>query len=226
MRISAVITAGGSGQRFGAKKQFLELAGVPILRRTVEVFDRHPLVNEIVVTAPEADLAATATLLTGLNKPCQVVAGGPTRQASVYAGLKAAATCEIVLIHDGVRPLVASELIERVIAGLTDADGCIPGLKLNDTIKRAPAGLIDATVARDELYTVQTPQAFRIATILKLHQQAAASGDADATDDSSLLEAAGLAVRIVQGEADNLKITLPADLALAERILAWRSESA
>ena len=226
MRISAVITAGGSGQRFGAKKQYLELAGIPILRRTAEVFDRHPLVNDIVVTAPAADLSATARILAGLNKPCQVVAGGPTRQASVYAGLKAAAASEIVLIHDGVRPLVTGELIERVIAGLKDAEGCIPGLKINDTIKRVADGLIDTTVARDELYTVQTPQAFRTATILKLHQQAAAADDQSATDDSSLLEAAGLAVRIVQGEADNLKITLPADLALAERILAWRSESA
>ena len=224
MRISAVITAGGSGQRFGAKKQYLELAGVPILRRTVQVFADHPQIDAIVVTAPADDLAATETLLAGLNKPCQVVAGGPTRQASVYAGLKAAAASEIVLIHDGVRPLVTPELIERVIAGLTEAEGCIPGLKLNDTIKRAPGGLVATTVARDELYTVQTPQAFRTATILKLHQQAAAADDQSATDDSSLLEAAGLAVRIVQGEADNLKITVAADLALAERILAWRSE--
>ena len=131
-----------------------------------------------------------------------------------------------VLIHDGVRPFVSPELIDRVIDGLEGADGCIPGLALTDTIKETRDGFVVKTVPRDSLFQVQTPQAFVTATIRQEHMNAALTGSGRFTDDSSLLEEAGLSVRIVNGDPYNIKITFPEDIPMAEAILRCLSGSA
>jgi 2-C-methyl-D-erythritol 4-phosphate cytidylyltransferase/2-C-methyl-D-erythritol 2,4-cyclodiphosphate synthase len=149
------------------------------------------------------------------------VAGGATRQASVRAGLEALAAAEpapdIVFVHDAARPVVPPGVIEALTAALVESPGAIPAVPVADTLKRAEAGRISATVPREGLFRAQTPQAFRFPVLLALHR--AHAGNA-ATDDAALLEAAGLAVALVAGSEDNIKLTYPEDLVRLERIFA------
>lgn len=222
--VSAVIVAGGSGSRFGAKKQFTSLGGTPILALTAAAFDTHPAIDQIVVAVPAADLDRTEDLLRHVTTPLTVVTGGATRQDSVLRGLQAAAQSHIVLIHDGVRPFVAPDLIHRAIAGLEGCDACIPGIPVRETIKELAGHGTVRTIPRHALYAVQTPQAFHTARILALHRQAAGRTDVP-TDDSLLVEEAGGTVRIVDGDPYNIKITLPEDLVIAEAIYAHQNRN-
>ncbi len=220
MSVSAVITAGGSGQRFGAKKQYCQLAGIPILQRTVSIFAAHPSVDQIVVVVPADELKLTAELLADFN--VTITSGGPSRQTSVHNGLKLAAASDLVLIHDGVRPLVTAEVISRVLTDIDGYDGCIPALPVTDTIKMTADGVIQKTVPRDNLYTAQTPQAFITDSIITAHEQT----KGEATDDSALIEERGGRVKITMGDPENIKVTHPEDIKRAEEILRWRSEPA
>lgn len=217
---SALIVAGGSGVRFGSKKQFLPLQGTPVLRRTADVFAAHPAIGHLTVAVPDEDIPHTREILTGLPIPLTITAGGATRQESVYRGLLATpAEDPVVLVHDGVRPLITAEIITRIIEGLGDCPGCIPALPMTDTLKQIRDGRVVRTVDRSSLFRVQTPQAFDRATLINAHE----TGVSGATDDSALLEALGHEVRIVPGDPTNLKITIPEDITLAEAILSCRT---
>lgn len=225
MAASAVIVAGGSGTRFGRKKQFLDLCGVPLIRRTVDVFASHEAVDTIIVAVPPEDIDLTRQILEGAASPVRVVQGGRTRQESVYNGLLNIAGAGTVLVHDAVRPLVTGELISRVLEGLGEEDACIPVLAVSNTLKEVREGVVVRTVPRSDLYEVQTPQAFPVLKILKAHTLARQRGILDATDDSAVIEQAGGVVRVVEGDPFNIKITVAKDLEIAEAMLTCRTGS-
>lgn len=225
--IAAVIVAAGRGERAGASsegpKQYRRIAGTAVLARTLGVFVRNPAIARIVVVIHPDDDALFAAAVGELPAHAVTVHGGATRQQSTLLGLRALASTapDLVLIHDGVRPFVDAATIDRVVAGTDPHHGAIPALPVADTLKRAAAdGTIAATVDRSVLHAAQTPQAFPFAKILSAHEDAAACGRSDFTDDAAIAEWAGIPVRLVAGSPDNTKITWAKDIALAEQRLA------
>ena len=161
-----------------------------------------------------------ARALVGAN--ALVVAGGATRQASVYAGLQHVASTYVV-VHDAARPLASSALVETVVAAAGRADGAVAALPVDETLKRVVEGRVDTTIARSGLWVSQTPQAFATDILRAAHEKARTGGAGDATDDAQLVEELGGTIVIVEGERSNLKLTLPADFAVAEALLkSWR----
>ena len=217
----ALIVAAGQGVRAGAglPKQYRPLAGQPVLRWAVEAFRRNPAVNGIQVVIAEADRDLCREALTGLELP--TVLGGATRQESVRRGLEAlsGAAPNRVLIHDAARPFASDTLINRVIDALHKAEAAAPMIAVADTLRRKTVAGYES-VPRDGLLRAQTPQGFHFAKILAAHRGFA---DEMATDDFALAERAGLSSVTVEGEEMNLKLTTPADFALAERIAAGAS---
>jgi 2-C-methyl-D-erythritol 4-phosphate cytidylyltransferase/2-C-methyl-D-erythritol 2,4-cyclodiphosphate synthase len=213
-RFAALLLAAGSGSRFGAAtaKQFLSIAGQPVLRHAARA-----LLAEGAVLQPVGDPEAIANALAGLDF-LPPVAGGATRQHSVRAGLEALAAHapQIVLVHDGARPLIPAGTIAALLDALRTHSGAIPAVPVADTLKRGTDGTIAATVPRENLFRAQTPQAFHFPLLLALHR-AAGPG---ATDDAAILEAAGHSVALVAGSEDNIKLTYPEDLVRLDRILA------
>ncbi len=223
--IDALIVAAGKGRRMKIRKpkQFLELAGRPILTRTLKAFDRHPEIDRVIVVLPDSEIADWSTSLIAhavLNKEVTIVAGGNHRQASVMNGLRSIPDEDgIVLIHDGVRPMVPQSLIGACIEGARKWGACIPAIEAFDTLKKVRSdGSIERTVPRQRIVMAQTPQAFRLALIRQAHAAAIRYGWL-ATDDASLLEQMGAAVHVIEGSRYNLKVTRPEDLALAEACL-------
>jgi 2-C-methyl-D-erythritol 4-phosphate cytidylyltransferase / 2-C-methyl-D-erythritol 2,4-cyclodiphosphate synthase len=214
-RIAALLVAAGTGSRFGAEtpKQFLPLAGRPVLRHAAEALARHA-----VLIQPVGNSAPIEAALAGLPH-LPVVAGGATRQASVLAGLEALAphAPDIVLVHDAARPFVPDAMVASVLAALETHSGAIPAVPVADTLKRGTDGLIDHTVSREGLFRAQTPQGFRFPLLLELHRAAAARGGA--TDDASVLEDAGHKVALVPGHEDNIKLTYQEDFVRLERVM-------
>lgn len=222
---AVVIVAAGQGLRMGSDKpkQFLPLCGKPILVHTLEMFLSHCDLDPIILVVAKEDLATTHSLLQpldSLHEKVNVVTGGSCRQASVFNGLQAIdARGGIVLIHDGVRPLVSKRLIEACIQGARDWNACIPAIAVSDTLKRVDeSDMVDCTLARQSLRLVQTPQAFELGLIRRAHQRAAAE-HWQATDDASLVEHLGAKIKVIPGEVENIKITTPEDLRLAEVLL-------
>lgn len=216
----ALIVAGGSGQRFGAErpKQYLDLAGKPVLRRTVEAFLSHPQVTGVRVVIDPAWRDAYDAAVSGLGLP-DPVAGGASRQESVRNGLEALAADgapDLVLIHDAARPLIDEATIGAVIAALDDQPGAIAAVPVADTLKRGNDGTIGTTVDREGLWRAQTPQGFRFPAILQAHRTAAGLS---LTDDAAVAERAGLAVALVPSKEDNFKVTTPDDLTRASRAI-------
>ncbi len=213
----AVIVAAGRGSRFGGPlpKQYCRLGGVSVLRRTVTAFLDHPGIASVRVAINPDDRALYDQAIDGLDLP-PPVAGGTTRQDSVRNLLEAldAAADDLVLIHDGARPLVSPAVIDRTIAALSHASGVIVALPVSDTLKRADGKLVLDTVDRTALWRAQTPQGFRFEMIKSAHR--AATG-LDLTDDAAVAERAGCIVELVMGEHDNFKITTSDDLTRAER---------
>ena len=220
MRIAAILVAAGSGQRFGADrpKQYIECAGKPVVRWAAERLAPH-----VAFLQPVGDPRALAAALAGLDH-LPVVSGGATRQDSVRAGLEALAPFapDVVLIHDAARPYLPEGTIPALLEALASAEGAIPAVPVADTLKREANGMIAETVAREGLHRAQTPQAFRFDTILALHRDNA--GMPGATDDAALLERAGLAVALIRGHEDNIKITYQEDAVRMARILALTLE--
>lgn len=223
MQVSAIIVAAGRGARMGAaeNKLFLPLGGTPILTRTIAAFADSPRVSEIVVVAREGEEEKVASLLPpGAAGRVRIVRGGAARRDSSLAGVRAA-TGDVVLIHDGARPLVSAGLIDRVIDGAAAYGACVPALAAVDTVRRVDGAgfLLPPVIERAGLVNIQTPQGFRTDLIGRC---LASAVDPALPDDAAAVLAAGVPVVTVAGEPGNLKVTTVADLALAEALLALR----
>jgi 2-C-methyl-D-erythritol 4-phosphate cytidylyltransferase len=208
VEVWAIVVAAGEGRRFGQPKQFAVLGGRPVIEWSLEA--SRSVARGVVAVVPESALG-TSDLGRGADR---VIAGGPTRAASVRRGLAAIPeNAEVVVVHDAARPLASRELFRAVVdAVVAGADGAIPGVAVVDTVKRVRGGCVVETLDRSELVAVQTPQAFRAELLRRAHE-----GEPEATDDAGLLEALGSRVVVVPGEYHNLKLTSPDDLAMAER---------
>jgi len=214
-----IVTAAGSSRRMGgANKLLLPLQGKPLLVHTLSYFERHSLVAGVVVSAPseQRDLYQGLVREHGLSKVVAVVAGGAERQDSIRNALMAL-SCgpeEAVAIHDGARPCLSGDLLERLLGALDSSQGSLPMVAVKDTIKRVDEqGKVLQTLVRSELFAAQTPQVFRYSAILEAHQRAHAEGFLG-TDDCSLIEHYGGTIRAVEGDYRNLKVTTPEDLEL------------
>ena len=220
----AIIAAAGQGRRMGGDraKQFLELAGTPIIIHTVQAFERCDVIQEIVVVLPAEDSAGFLALAGthSLQKVTQVVPGGATRAESVWRGFRAvsAATAEIIAVHDGVRPFVTTDEITRTVAVAREHGAAILVAPAIDTIKEVEGGYVVRTLSRTQLRRALTPQCFRYSLLRRAYEQADLL-DPDFTDESVLFERLGLAVATVDGGPRNIKITQPEDLAVGEVLL-------
>lgn len=228
--MGAVIAAAGQGLRMGMigdgpqeKKQYVTLEGVPVLLRALEAFESVPAVDEIVVVVPEDDVNWVEAEWLAPRRGRQrlhVVAGGASRQESVARGCAALSPeCRWVIVHDGARPLVTRDVIERVLEGARSTGAAVCGLPVTDTIKRVDgAGHVVETLPRDALRAIQTPQAFRRDILERAHGQEDLL--AAVTDDAALVERLGIPVAVVEGDPANIKLTVPADVEEARRLLA------
>ena len=225
-RCAALVAAAGSSQRMGGVNKLLQpLEGVPVLVRTLAALQVAGSVDEIIVAAREEDILEISQLCRtyGLSKCTKVVRGGENRVHSVLlAALEAAPETELLAVQDGARPLVTPELIDRVAAAAARCGAAAPAVAVKDTVKAAGAdGAVEETLDRGRLRAVQTPQVFQ-ADLLKAALQSALEQEAPVTDDASAVERLGKTVFLVDGGEENLKITTPLDLAVAEAILQGR----
>jgi 2-C-methyl-D-erythritol 4-phosphate cytidylyltransferase / 2-C-methyl-D-erythritol 2,4-cyclodiphosphate synthase len=215
----ALIVAAGSGERFGGAlpKQYQDLGGMPILRRSVLAFMQHPSISKVQVVINPAHRALYDQALSGLDLPTPIQ-GGATRQESVMRGLEALSqkAPQTVLIHDAARPLIDAATITAVCKTLKSAPGAIAAKPLVDTLKRGEQDVIVTTIDRNNLWQAHTPQGFHFNAILAAHRAAAG---AQLTDDAAVAEKAGLPVTLVPSNPDNMKITNPDDLGRAARLL-------
>jgi len=227
-----MIVAGGMGRRFGGDtpKQYCLLAGVPLIVRTLRAFDGCGAIDCIVLVVPAGDISRVATTLlpdAGLVKPVQLVAGGTSRQESVFNGLEhVPENVSLVAIHDAVRPLVTGACIASCIEGARYHGACIAALPVWDTLKRVePGGSISETISRDRLWMAQTPQVFQLGLIREAHAAARRAGWTG-TDDAELVERIGAPVYVVPGSRINFKITTPDDLHAAGMLVDRTPDSA
>lgn len=226
--VLAIIVAAGKGTRMKSAlpKPYLALADKPILARTIEVFEKSAAIDAIIVVTSPAYVQQCQTDIVaayGLTKVIQVVAGGKERQHSVYnALLKAPVETDIVLIQDGVRPFVTDEMIDANIAECKQHGAVITAVPVKDTIKEIVDGMVQGTPERSRLWSVQTPQTFYYQLLLQAYT-ALLSTDAVVTDDASVVEHAGKKVAVTLGTYDNIKITTPEDIMIAEQILKGRA---
>ncbi len=235
--IAVLILAAGRGERAGQSsegpKQYRHLAGKAIIAWTLQVFCNHPLIDKVAVSLhPDDELLFENAIACGFDELAgmEIIRshGGSTRQISTRLGLESLEKHhpEFVMIHDGVRPFVDHEMIDRIAASLTPTQGVVPALPVSDTIKRSDInGFVVKTVPRNELHAAQTPQAFPFKTILKAHRNAQVAGLEDFTDDSAIAEWSGTAVKIVSGSVDNLKLTYAGDIDLAHQRIAASDNS-
>jgi 2-C-methyl-D-erythritol 4-phosphate cytidylyltransferase len=227
MRASAIIVAAGSGSRLGRAepKAFVPLGGQAMLYYSLAAIARVAGISEIIVTVPSGMQTAArdcARAAGAADLPIKITPGGAERQDSVRIALAVVSVeSELVLIHDAARPLANPELFAACLAAAERAGGAIAAIPVADTLKRVADGVIAATIPRAELWQAQTPQAFRRSILLAAHERATSEKIA-ATDDADLAERIGARVEVVESIAPNLKITTPADLAMAEAILASR----
>lgn len=215
-----LLLAAGEGARLdgGDAKAFVDLCGVPLVRRSAEAAAAADLVDALVVASPRGLEARMADVLTGVSVDVTVVTGGQTRQASAAAALEAVEKGDAVAVHDAARALCPPSLFDICLAELDDCEGVCPALPVSDTIKEVSEDVVVTTLDRTRLAAVQTPQAFRIDVYRLAHESAARDGIV-ATDDAALVERTGAAVRVIPGDARNVKITTPHDLAVAEALL-------
>jgi 2-C-methyl-D-erythritol 4-phosphate cytidylyltransferase len=225
--VGAIIVAAGGSTRMGPStgsgqavdKLFADLGGQPLLLRALQPFQESPLVDRIVLVLSAANLERGRALAAegGIGKLAAACEGGPRRQDSVRLGLEALGPCDWVLVHDGARPLVNAELIERGLAAARETGAAVPAVPVADTVKLATAaGTVERTLDRSRLWAAQTPQVFRYDLLLRAHREVTAK----VTDDAAMLEALGLPVKLFEGSAANIKVTTPDDLRLAEALLA------
>jgi len=226
-----VLAAAGAGRRFGTKKQLLEVLGRPILHYSLDAFSGVEDVGRIVLVLPPDDLvlgeevvrswrAAGAGASRKSVLPVAVVGGGARRQDSVRRGLDALPpSIRYVLVHDAARPLIEPEAIRRMAAATREHGAAVIGVPSFDSVKRVLGGAIVGELPRDEVWTVQTPQSGEVSTLKRAYD---AAGGTEMTDEATALRALGIKVALVEGSRDNVKITRPEDLHLAEAILRAR----
>ncbi|MEN3930840.1 bifunctional 2-C-methyl-D-erythritol 4-phosphate cytidylyltransferase/2-C-methyl-D-erythritol 2,4-cyclodiphosphate synthase [Microvirga sp. W0021] len=226
MKTGVIIVAAGRSARLGGDlpKQYRLLGGKSVLERTLECFLSHEAIAKIQVVIHQDDLAlynqAIAEISIHKHKLCPPVWGGATRQESVYAGIKALQSVDVVLIHDAARPNVSAELINRAINSVQNDIAAVPGTPVTDTIKQVDDnGRVIATPDRNALRAVQTPQAFRQAVLQQAHHDAQTLGRNDFTDDGALMEWAGHSVTVFEGDPLNIKLTYQADFEKMEQTL-------
>ncbi|OGT99138.1 MAG: 2-C-methyl-D-erythritol 4-phosphate cytidylyltransferase [Geobacteraceae bacterium GWB2_52_12] len=226
-RSIALIPAAGMGKRMGASinKQYLQLDGMPIVARTISVFEQSPLIDSIYLVIPAEEIPYCLEHVVeayNFKKIAAIVPGGKERQNSVMNGLRAmrdhVSGDDVILIHDGVRPLVTEELLRESIAVASSQDGALVAVPAKDTIKEVSNGFVTGTPDRKTLWQAQTPQSFRYSVIYAAHL-AAETDLYMGTDDASLVERNGGRVQIICGDYHNIKITTPEDLILAQAFL-------
>ena len=230
LHFAVVVVAAGRGERAGAAaegpKQYRSIGGKPVITRTLETFASWPKAERIIAVIHPDDESLFANALRQVSDPSRIthIHGGPTRQQSVLAGLRALAGSDVthVLIHDAVRPFIDHKMLDRIGTTLADGALCVlPAMPVADTLKRGTAhGHVIETVPRADLFAAQTPQSFRYETILAAHEAAAAEGRDDFTDDAAIAEWQGLPVILVAGSPDNVKLTVKRDIDMADEKLS------
>lgn len=227
MVVSAVIVSAGNSTRMGGiNKQFLELNGTPVIANTITAFQRSSIIDEIIIVTRECDIDAVAKLVDKyeFTKVANIVAGGETRQLSVYNGvISASNVADLVVIHDGARPLVSDRVITETVKSAAEFGAAATGVKVKDTVKVVDDNdnIID-TPDRTYMRFIQTPQVFK--KDLYLDAVNTVENSKDFTDDCKLLEAYGKTVKFIDGDYENIKITTPEDIELAESYLKRRGE--
>lgn len=223
---TAIVLAAGQGRRMNAKvqKQFLEIQGHPVLYYSLRCFQESPLIQEIILVTGEESISYCKEEIVskyGFTKVSQVIAGGKERYDSVYAGLLACTDCDYVLIHDGARPFVTEEILERGLEAVKETGACVVGMPSKDTVKLADAeGFVAETPERSRVWTVQTPQIFAYSLIKEAHDSIRTKDMSAVTDDAMVVEQeTGVRVALSQGSYRNIKITTPEDLDIAEAFL-------
>jgi len=216
-KIGAVIVGAGRSQRMGRDKVFMSLAGKPLLAWSVDTCQKCRLIDQIIIVVNETKLDLARKLAADMrwSKVAEICYGGRRRQDSVRQGLNELEDCDWVLIHDGARPFLTEDLIRDGLEAAQATGAAVAAVPIKDTVKLSGSDMmVDCTLNRQELWAVQTPQLFRFDIIAEAHEQI----KEDVTDDASMVERLGHKVRLYMGSYDNIKITTPDDLALAELI--------
>ena len=225
MKNSVIIAASGAGKRMksSVKKQYMELKGRMILDYTIEAFNKSKYIDEIVIVCSRGDIMYVEeqiVIKNGYDKVICTTSGGKERQDSIYSGLKEVSPdCDVVLIHDGVRPFIEGKYIKELTEAAMEYGGCVMGVRVKDTIKVCDEdNYITATPERATLWAAQTPQCFRYDVITKAYEKAFKEGYYG-TDDSMLAERLGIRIKMIEGSYNNIKITTPEDLYMGKLIL-------
>ena len=226
MKNTAIVLAAGQGKRMHTKiqKQFLEIKGYPVLYYSLRCFQDSPLIEDIIlVTGEESVLYCQKEIVDkyGFTKVTKIISGGKERYDSVYQGLLACENSDYVLIHDGARPFITEEILERGLTGAEETGACAVGMPSKDTVKIADeSGYIAETPDRNKVWMIQTPQIFQYALIRNAHESIRTREMSNVTDDAMVVEQeTGIKVRLAEGSYQNIKITTPEDLGVAELFL-------
>ena len=226
MKVSAIIPAAGSGERFGEEKQFKLLSGRPLFFHTLKLFLQSDYIDEIIVAVPSANVDSTHrdVLSMSAGKPVKVVAGGTRRQDSVKNGIDVSdSDSTLVCIHDAARPFVTEDLIQRSISACEFADGAVVGIPSKDTVKFSENGLVKETLDREKIWLAQTPQCFHKNKLLQALYYAETE-NLTGTDESALMEAMGFSIKLVEGDSNNFKITIKDDWIRAEIVAVRQAQ--
>lgn len=230
---SAIVLAAGSGTRVGGdlKKQYIPIDGKPLLYYSLRVFDKSPIINEIILVVSEDDERYCYDEIIdrfSFTKPITMTIGGAERYNSVYSGLQSVnENCDYVFIHDGARPCVDEDIIARAYEDVQAFDACVVGMPVTDTIRRVLPGddCAEEVLDRNEIWGMQTPQVFEYHLILDSYSTYIDSGETEATDDAMIVEwVTGHPIRITEGTRRNIKVTTPDDLLIAEAFLRQRKQ--
>ena len=226
MKVSAIIPAAGSGERFGEEKQFKLLSGRPLFFHTLKLFLQSDYIDEIIVAVPSANVDSTHrdVLSMSAGKPVKVVAGGTRRQDSVKNGIDVSdSDSTLVCVHDAARPFVTEDLIQRSIAACEFADGTVVGIPSKDTVKFSENGFVKETLDREKIWLAQTPQCFHKNKLLQAVYYAETE-NLTGTDESALMEAMGFSIKLVEGDSNNFKITTKDDWIRAEIVAVRQAQ--
>ncbi len=222
MSNGAIIVAAGKSERMGGQDKLLRpLDGRPLISYSINAIAAYPLLDGLIVVASEANREQITAITAELAPAAQVVTGGPRRQDSVRAGIAALPGVDFIVVHDAARPMVTRELVQAALDGAAETGAALCAVPVADTLKRAEAsGLVSGTVSRQDLWLAQTPQAFRRSLLMRAHDEVTQN----ATDDAAMVELLGEPIRLVPGSSQNLKVTTPDDLLVAEALLRDRTQ--